>query len=153
MMFKRLLDSFLLFLVCVSCVLSGILIGYQWKADPAPVTQPYVMPVDGSVVVYYENNNDYQRYAVEVMNGRGQIEEWSCLWALWNLESNWRTKAHNKSGAYGIAQLMPKTWGLIGFKKTSDGYVQVDAGIAYIDRRYKKSPCLAYAHHLAKGWY
>jgi hypothetical protein len=106
----------------------------------------------GMVVAYYDN--DYQKYAVGELMKRQQIQEWYCLWSLWTAESNWRNKAHNKeSGAYGIAQLMPQTWNNIKFKRTSNGYRQIDAGLMYIDRHWGGSPCRAYASELARGWY
>jgi membrane-bound lytic murein transglycosylase MltF len=106
----------------------------------------------GMVVAYYEN--DYQKYAVEQLMKRQQIQEWYCLWSLWTAESHWRNKAHNKSsGAYGIAQLLPQTWNNIKFKRTSNGYRQIDAGLKYIDRHWGGSPCRAYASELARGWY
>jgi hypothetical protein len=49
---------------------------------------------------------------------------------------------------------MPETWKNIEMKPTLDGYKQVDAGLAYIERKYgKKGVCKAYAHHLAMNWY
>jgi len=84
------------------------------------------------------------------------LEQYPCLFELWIEESNWRPKARNKSsGALGIAQLMPDTWININVKPTLNGYAQVDAGLAYIERKYGKKGaiCRAYAHHLAVGWY
>jgi hypothetical protein len=109
----------------------------------------------GTVIAYYEN--DYQRYAIERLTESDRLEQWPCLYDMWQKESNWRPLALNKSsGASGIAQLMPLTWKLVKFKQTTDGYRQVDAGLVYIDRHYGKNGgniCRAYAHHLAKGWY
>jgi hypothetical protein len=108
----------------------------------------------GLVIAYYQN--DYQRYAIEELTKRDQLEQYPCLHELWTKESNWRPKARNKSSnAYGIAQLLPITWKLVEFKQTDDGYTQVDAGLAYIKRKYGSGGaiCRAYAHHLAKGWY
>jgi len=107
----------------------------------------------GRVVAYY--NNDYQRYAVDKLTKMDMLEQYPCLFELWTEESNWRPKARNKSsGALGIAQLMPETWKNINMKPTLNGYKQVDAGLAYIERKYgKKGICKAYAHHLAKDWY
>jgi hypothetical protein len=108
----------------------------------------------GRVIAYY--NNDYQRYAVDKLSKMDMIEQYPCLFELWTEESNWRPKARNKSsGALGIAQLMPETWKNIEMKPTLDGYRQVDAGLAYIERKYGKKGgiCRAWAHHLAKNWY
>jgi hypothetical protein len=106
----------------------------------------------GTVIAYYDN--DYQRYAVDELTRTNRLEQWSCLHELWQLESNWRPKALNKSShAYGIAQLKPTTWGLVSFKQTDDGYTQVLAGLKYIERHYGGNICRAYAAHLAQGWY
>ena len=118
-----------------------------------PTGQQLVSPPHGKVIAYYQN--DYQRYAIEELVKRDNIEQYPCLYELWMRESNWRPKANNKeSTAMGIAQLLDSTWKNIGHKPTKDGYKQVLAGLDYLDHRYgKKGVCRAYAHHLAKGWY
>ena len=108
--------------------------------------------MSGQVVAYY--TNDYQRYAIDQLTKDGRLEQWSCLHDLWTRESNWRPNALNKtSKAAGIAQFMPVTWGLVGYKQTEDGYLQVDAGLAYIERKYGGNICKAYASNLSRGWY
>lgn len=109
-------------------------------------------PMAGEVVAYFEN--EYQRYAVDLLIQQGKLEQWTCLYELWTRESNWRPKAHNKkSGAYGIAQFMPATWSLVGFKRTDDGFTQVEAGLAYIQRKYGGNICKALGSNLSRGWY
>jgi membrane-bound lytic murein transglycosylase MltF len=121
------------------------------------VTQPTVLThqPEGRVIAHYEN--DYQRYAIDQLTKQDKLEQWSCLYELWKLESNWRPKAKNKqSSAMGIPQLLDSTWENIGLKPSWNGRKQIDAGLKYIDRRYGESGnniCRAYAHHLAKGWY
>jgi hypothetical protein len=108
----------------------------------------------GQVVAYYDNV--YQQYAISELIKQDKLEQYPCLFELWTEESNWRPKARNKSsGALGIAQLMPATWVNIKMEPTLNGFRQVDAGLAYIERKYGKTGaiCRAYAHHLAKGWY
>ena len=118
-----------------------------------PTGQQFITPPHGKVIAYYQN--DYQRYAVDKLIEQDKLEQYSCLYELWTLESNWRPLALNKSSkAMGIAQLLPRTWKLIEVKPTINGYEQVDAGLKYIDRHYGKGGiCRAYAHHLAEGWY
>lgn len=138
--------------VAIVAFILGLLIGYQAATSKAkPLANQLPQPAVG-LVAYH--TNDYQLHAINLLMQRNQVEQWSCLWALWTAESNWRSAAHNKSsGAYGIAQFMPATWKNVGYEKTSDGFIQVQAGLAYIDHRYAGSPCKAYAHYLAKRWY
>jgi hypothetical protein len=145
--FKRQANIALVLVVALITLVLG------WWVAIAP--QLLDKPKAGSVIAYYEN--DYQRYAVDELTRTDRLEQWSCLHELWRLESNWRPAALNKSShAYGIAQLKPTTWKLVGFKQSEDGYTQVDAGLKYIGRHYGNGSgniCRAYAHHLANGWY
>lgn len=83
--------------------------------------------------------------------GQGQM---SCLIPLWMRESGWNPHAENPgSGAYGIPQALP------GSKMASAGAdwrtnpaTQIRWGLAYIAGRYG-SPCGAWAHSEADGWY
>lgn len=127
-----------------------IILGLILVLKPA---SKFMAPPHGKVIAYYQN--DYQRYALDKLIERNQLEQYPCLYELWIKESNWRPQALNKSSkASGIAQLKPSTWRNINTIPTQDGYKQVDAGLKYIDRHYgKNSICKAYAHHLAMGWY
>ena len=79
--------------------------------------------------------------------------QFSCLNPLWTKESGWRATAKNPSStAYGIAQLLDATWRYTGVGKTSDGFRQVDAGLAYLAAAYG-SPCAAWSHEKSHGWY
>jgi hypothetical protein len=93
--------------------------------------------------------DDFRAYAKEKVGAT----QFSCLDKLWNRESHWRPTAQNPSStAYGIAQLLDSTWAYTGVRKTSNGYRQVDAGLAYVDAAYG-SPCAAWAHETDAGWY
>ena len=80
--------------------------------------------------------------------------EYQCLVLLWNRESQWNPYAENSSsGAYGIPQALP------GSKMASAGadwrtnpITQINWGIGYIKGRYG-TPCSAWAHSNAVGWY
>lgn len=82
------------------------------------------------------------------------MDQWSCLDALWERESNWNhTAANPSSGAYGIPQALP------GSKMASAGAdwrtnpaTQIAWGLGYIQGRYG-SPCGAWGHSQARGWY
>ena len=76
-----------------------------------------------------------------------------CLNDLWNAESGWRWNAENASGAYGIPQALP------GSKMASAGpdwqtnpTTQIKWGLGYIKSTYG-TPCNAWAHEEADGWY
>ena len=80
--------------------------------------------------------------------------QFSCLQPLWNAESGWNASASNpSSGAYGIPQALP------GSKMASAGpdwqtsaATQIRWGLGYIRSVYG-SPCAAWSHEQADGWY
>lgn len=148
-MFKRIVTAVLL--VVLTLAIDNRFLDNPKEASTSGKTIER-QPVAGTVVAYYEN--EYQRYAVDMLTQMGKLHQWSCLYELWTRESNWRPKARNKeSGAYGIAQFMPVTWSLVGFKQTDNGFVQVEAGLAYIQRKYGGNICKALGSNLARGWY
>lgn len=145
-MFKRIVSVLLLVTATVA------IDNRFFEKGHIPVANTPSKGVAGEVVAFYEN--EYQRYAIDLLAERGKLEEWSCLYYLWVRESNWRPKAHNRSsGAYGIAQFMPYTWKQVGYKRTDDGFTQVEAGLAYIDRKYGGNICKALGSNLSRGWY
>jgi resuscitation-promoting factor RpfB len=79
--------------------------------------------------------------------------QWGCLDDLWNRESGWVYNAENASGAYGIPQALP------GSKMASAGAdwltnptTQIKWGLGYIKSIYA-TPCGAWDHEEADGWY
>ena len=142
MVYKRLVAMFLI--VVLSLAIDNYLFDKQ-----KPVVENYPA---GTVIAYYEN--DYQSHAIDLLIEADKLEQWTCLYTLWTKESNWNPKSLNKkSGAYGIAQFMPATWGQVGYKKTEDGFMQVEAGLAYIQRKYGGNICKALGSNLGRGWY
>jgi hypothetical protein len=95
-----------------------------------------------------------QTFAARAVAKRGWApSEFSCLVNLWNRESGWNTHAANPSGAYGIPQSLP------GSKMASAGgdwqnsyETQITWGLGYISGSYG-SPCGAWGHSNAYGWY
>ena len=85
--------------------------------------------------------------------GFGQDQD-NCLLWLWNRESNWRTNAYNPAGpAYGIPQSLPGSkMAAVGADWRTNYQTQVTWGILYIIDRYD-TPCGAWAHSEAIGWY
>lgn len=95
--------------------------------------------------------------------------QWDCQYALWNRESGWSqyadTRVSHAGGdwsdsvvfAYGLAQARPASkYPLAGRPASmggrSDPEVQAIWGLNYEAHRYG-SPCGAWAHEEAKGWY
>jgi hypothetical protein len=80
--------------------------------------------------------------------------QFSCLDPLWTQESGWNVYAENpSSGAYGIAQALPGSeMASAGSDWESDAATQIRWGLSYIQGRYG-SPCAAWAHEEADGWY
>lgn len=96
-----------------------------------------------------------QAVARDMLAARGMgDDQYACLYNLWMRESNWNVYAQNpSSGAYGIPQSLP------GSKMASAGadwqtnpVTQITWGLGYIQGRYG-SPCGAWAHSQAVGWY
>jgi hypothetical protein len=80
--------------------------------------------------------------------------EFGCLVSLWNLESGWNVYASNpSSGAYGIPQALPGSkMASAGPDWQSNAATQIRWGLGYIKSLYG-SPCGAWSHEQADGWY
>ena len=80
--------------------------------------------------------------------------QFSCLEPLWERESGWDVTAENpSSGAYGIPQaLSGSLMASAGPDWQTDAATQIRWGYTYIQGRYG-SPCGAWAHEEADGWY
>jgi hypothetical protein len=83
--------------------------------------------------------------------GSGQF---SCLVSLWNRESRWNYRAYNpSSGAYGIPQALPGSkMGSVAADWRTNPVTQIRWGLNYIADRYG-TPCGAWGHSQATGWY
>ncbi len=80
--------------------------------------------------------------------------QFSCLDPLWAHESGWSVSAHNAgSGAFGIPQALPGSrMASAGPDWQTDAATQIRWGLEYIKGTYG-SPCGAWAHEEATGWY
>ena len=92
---------------------------------------------------------DSKAYAKDVVQAWAD-NQYQCLDKLWTQESNWRAEAYNKikvmgKNAGGIPQIL-------GLDPNTPAPLQIDRGFAYIMHRYG-TPCMAWKHHLKKGWY
>jgi hypothetical protein len=81
-------------------------------------------------------------------------DQMSCLGPLWEQESSWDPHAQNpSSGAYGIPQALPGSkMESAGSDWESNPATQIEWGLGYIQDRYG-SPCGAWEHSQANGWY
>ena len=80
--------------------------------------------------------------------------QFSCLDPLWAHESGWNVTAYNPgSGAYGIPQALPGSrMASAGPDWQTDAATQIRWGLRYIKGTYG-SPCGAWDHEQATGWY
>jgi hypothetical protein len=85
--------------------------------------------------------------------GFSQSTQWGCLLDLWNQESSWLWDAENASGAYGIPQALPgDKMASAGADWQTDPTTQIRWGLGYIQSVYG-TPCGAWDHEEADGWY
>ncbi|WP_025274860.1 hypothetical protein [Haloglycomyces albus] len=125
------------------------------KPEPEPEPEPEPdngsVPISGDCSSYSGNRAMGCTLTLERGWGMGEVE---CLVNLWNRESQWNESATNpSSGAYGIPQALP------GSKMASAGddwqtnpATQITWGLDYISERYG-TPCGAWSHSEATGWY
>ncbi len=79
--------------------------------------------------------------------------QFSCLYPLWEHESGWSVTAANPDGAYGIPQALPGAkMASAGTGWQTDAATQIRWGLEYIQSTYG-SPCGAWDHEQATGWY
>jgi hypothetical protein len=79
--------------------------------------------------------------------------QFSCLYPLWEHESGWSVTAANPDGAYGIPQALPGAkMASAGPDWRTDAATQIRWGLEYIKAMYG-SPCGAWDHAQATGWY
>jgi hypothetical protein len=80
--------------------------------------------------------------------------QFSCLDPLWAHESGWSVTAYNAgSGAYGIPQAVPGSrMASAGPDWQANAATQIRWGLEYIKGTYG-SPCGAWNHEQATGWY
>ena len=81
-------------------------------------------------------------------------DQFNCLDLLWTRESGWNPHAQNAySGAYGIPQSLPGSkMATVGSDWATNPVTQIKWGLGYIQDRYG-SPCGAWGHSEATGWY
>ena len=98
---------------------------------------------------------DPQQIAENMLGSFGwSTSQFSCLQPLWQQESGWSVTASNtSSGAYGIPQALPGSkMASAGADWQTSASTQIRWGLGYIQSTYG-SPCAAWSHEQADGWY
>lgn len=96
-----------------------------------------------------------QQIALGMLGSFGwSSSQFGCLVSLWGRESGWNTYASNpSSGAYGIPQALPGSkMASAGADWATNPATQIRWGLGYIQQLYG-SPCAAWEHSEADGWY
>ncbi len=122
-------------------------------AAPAAAPAQQVAPV--AAVTVPATSGSAQQIALAMLASYGwSSSQFACLDPLWEHESGWNVYASNPgSGAYGIPQALPGSkMASAGPDWESDATTQIRWGLNYIQATYG-SPCAAWAHEEATGWY
>ena len=117
----------------------------QQPAQQAAAQQPAASTPSGSP----------EQIAQQMLSQFGwSSSQFACLQPLWAQESGWNVYAANpSSGAYGIPQALPGSkMASAGPGWQTDAATQIRWGLGYIQGTYG-SPCGAWAHEQADGWY
>jgi hypothetical protein len=116
----------------------------------APTTPPNYGPIPASCSAY--TGNRAIGCSILLQKGFG-LDQMPCLDKLFTRESNWRVNASNPSGAFGIPQALPGSkMATAGADWQTNPATQITWGLGYIQGRYS-TPCGAWAHSEATGWY
>jgi Transglycosylase SLT domain len=124
------------------------------RLSVAPKTRPARLAVAPFRVGTPSYAKWWARALMASTHGWASTGQFQCLVSLWDRESHWNYAAYNHgSGAAGIPQAMP------GSKMRSAGkdwrtnpVTQIRWGLTYIDHAYG-TPCGAWSHSRAHGWY
>jgi hypothetical protein len=125
------------------------------QAAAAAAPPPPSPSSPGSTGAAPQPSGSPQKIAAAMLGSYGwSSSQFGCLVSLWNLESGWDVYAANpSSGAYGIPQALPGSkMASAGPDWQSDAATQIRWGLGYIKSLYG-SPCGAWAHEQAAGWY
>jgi hypothetical protein len=118
----------------------------QVAAQPQQASTPAADPVAASGTA--------EQIAQAMLGSFGwSSSQFSCLYPLWAQESGWSVTAANPDGAYGIPQALPGAkMASAGPDWQTDAATQIRWGLEYIQDTYG-SPCGAWDHEQATGWY
>ena len=127
------------------------------QSSAVPAAQPVTgaQPSPSPTVAAPAASGSPQQIAEAMLGSFGwSSSQFSCLDPLWAHESGWSATAYNAgSGAYGIPQALPGSrMASAGPDWQTDAATQIRWGLEYIQATYG-SPCGAWAHEQATGWY
>jgi hypothetical protein len=122
-------------------------------AQPVTAAQPSPSPTSAPPAASAASGSP-QQIAEAMLGSFGWSSgQFSCLDPLWAHESGWSVTAANPDGAYGIPQALPGSkMASAGPDWQTDAATQIRWGLEYIQATYG-SPCGAWAHEQATGWY
>ena len=124
-------------------------------ADQAQAAAQARAQQTGAATTYAGASGSPERMAEGMLRSFGWSSgQFSCLYPLWEHESGWSVTAENPgTGAYGIPQAVPGAkMASAGPDWQTDAVTQVRWGLGYIRAMYG-SPCGAWDHEQATGWY
>jgi len=124
-------------------------------AKPGPTGPAAVPSTPAAPVAAPTPSGSAQQIALAMLASYGwSASQFTCLQPLWAHESGWNVYASNPgSGAYGIPQALPGSkMARAGPDWQTDAATQIRWGLNYIQATYG-SPCAAWAHEQATGWY
>lgn len=121
------------------------------EAQEEAESKPYSGPIPASCNEYSGNR---EIGCALLLDAGFNIDQMPCLDNLWTKESGWNHEAYNESsGAYGIPQALPGSkMGSVADDWRTNPATQIKWGLGYIEDRYG-TPCDAWAHSQANGWY
>ena len=124
--------------------------------SPAATQAPAAAQLSQTAAVTVPAASGSPQQIAEAMLGSfgWSASQFSCLDPLWAHESGWSVSAYNAgSGAFGIPQALPGSrMASAGPDWQTDAATQIKWGLQYIKGTYG-SPCGAWAHEEATGWY
>ncbi|HEY1626112.1 MAG TPA: transglycosylase SLT domain-containing protein [Streptosporangiaceae bacterium] len=123
----------------------------------AAVSNPNATSVGGTapVIAAPSDPTGAEAIAQSIMGSFGfpPQQYFSCLYDIWQRESNWNVYAENPSGAYGIPQALPgDKMASAGADWQTDPATQIKWGLGYIKAQYG-NPCAAWDFEEANGYY
>ena len=123
-------------------------------AQQAQPAQQAPSPAPAQPAAPAQPSGSAQQIAMAMLGSYGwSSSQFSCLDSLWARESGWNVTASNPDGAYGIPQAMTGSkMASAGPNWQTDAATQIRWGLGYIRSMYG-SPCAAWAHSQATGWY